>query len=490
MKNGSKALAFLLVCLMVLSTGIVVFAADEIKTTTVKTVSIADTFKDAEKWDAMEGTVEFKDGKLQYVKAGEALFGYQGAEYTDELLQFKAKFSFEGGSVWQGVAIRAAATRTVAWSGNPSYLVVVKQDQIELQRFSAKGVQTFLAIIPNDGVIEDQKEYNISIGAVNLNDGVNIMLFVDDACIFNYFDNSEDAIKTGGYMNIYGGNEIILSEYDNKNSLTDLPAAVTISGEAKEGETLSASYELLSFGGEKAEDLKMVWTESTTYNGELTEFDEKQMTDFREKYDPVGTYAEMKDVTDSYQVKEEDKNKYFQVQVADKDGKVLAKSPVAHFDTTKIIMDQSVILYVDCEYAYVKGEKLQIDPDDYDVMPTIVGDRTLVPLRFIAESFGADVKWDEATEGITISLDGKTIKMTLGKKEYTVDGKEFLLDEPAQTMYDRTMVPIRAISEAFDKVVFWDPEGLIVISDEDLELDSEADAAVIDSIIDDIVKRI
>lgn len=80
--------------------------------------------------------------------------------------------------------------------------------------------------------------------------------------------------------------------------------------------------------------------------------------------------------------------------------------------------------------------------------------------------------------------------MTLGKKEYTVDGKEFLLDEPAQTMYDRTMVPIRAISEAFDKVVFWDPEGLIVISDEDLELDSEADAAVIDSIIDDIVKRI
>ena len=82
-----------------------------------------------------------------------------------------------------------------------------------------------------------QKEYNISIGAVNLNDGVNIMLFVDDACIFNYFDNSEDAIKTGGYMNIYGGNEITLSEYDNKNSLTDLPAAVTISGEAKEGET-------------------------------------------------------------------------------------------------------------------------------------------------------------------------------------------------------------------------------------------------------------
>ena len=253
---------------------------------------------------------------------------------------------------------------------------------------------------------------------------------------------------------------------------------------------MTASYELLSFGGEKATDWKMVWTESTTYNGELTEFDEKQMTDFRDKYNPVGTYAEMKDVTDSYQVKAEDKNKYFQVQVADKDGKVLAKSPVAHFDTTKIIMDQSVILYIDCEYAYVKGEKVQIDPDDYDVMPTIVGDRTLVPLRFIAESFGADVEWDGATEGITISLDGKTIKMTLGKQEYTVDGKEFLLDEPAQTMYDRTMVPIRAISEAFDKVVFWDPEGLIVISDEDLELDSETDAAVIDSIIDDIVKRI
>ena len=47
-------------------------------------------------------------------------------------------------------------------------------------------------------------------------------------------------------------------------------------------------------------------------------------------------------------------------------------------------------------------------------------------------------------------------------------------------MYDRTMVPVRAISEAFGKVVFWDEENeLIVISDEDLAIDSEEDSDVL-----------
>ena len=58
-------------------------------------------------------------------------------------------------------------------------------------------------------------------------------------------------------------------------------------------------------------------------------------------------------------------------------------------------------------------------------------------------------------------------------------------------MYERTMVPVRVISEAFGKTVFWDAENeLIIISDVDLDIDSETEAATLSYIQEKIVKRL
>ena len=46
------------------------------------------------------------------------------------------------------------------------------------------------------------------------------------------------------------------------------------------------------------------------------------------------------------------------------------------------------------------GEKITLD-----VPPQVVNDRTLVPARAVAESFGADVKWDGSTRTVIITLD-------------------------------------------------------------------------------------
>ncbi|MDI6860537.1 MAG: stalk domain-containing protein [Caldisericia bacterium] len=101
----------------------------------------------------------------------------------------------------------------------------------------------------------------------------------------------------------------------------------------------------------------------------------------------------------------------------------------------------------------------------YEIAPfTMPPGRTMVPLRFIAETFGAKVDWDPKTEGIHIELkksDGSMviIDMQLGNKIAYVNGKPYVLDVAPFTVepQGRTVVPIRFIAEAFGAKVDWDP---------------------------------
>lgn len=91
-----------------------------------------------------------------------------------------------------------------------------------------------------------------------------------------------------------------------------------------------------------------------------------------------------------------------------------------------------------------------------DVAPTLVNDRTLVPMRVIFEKLGATVDWDEATRTVTANKDGRTIQLTIDNTTALVDGKEVTLDVPAMQLNDRTMVPVRFIAETLNCKVDWD----------------------------------
>ena len=137
----------------------------------------------------------------------------------------------------------------------------------------------------------------------------------------------------------------------------------------------------------------------------------------------------------------------------------------------KAVVDNAVVLAIGTPNAYVEGTRTLVDPANSEVQPIVApGDRTLVPVRFIAESFGAEVGWDEASQTVTITLDGVTTTLVIGSKEMKVGEQTITLDVEAQTMNDRTLLPLRAIAEqSLDKVVFWDgPTELIVISDEEV----------------------
>jgi len=93
----------------------------------------------------------------------------------------------------------------------------------------------------------------------------------------------------------------------------------------------------------------------------------------------------------------------------------------------------------------------------FDVTPVIVEGRTLVPIRLISESFGADVDWDDLTKTVTVKLGDKTLNIKIGEK---LPG----MDVPAQIISGRTMVPLRFISEYFDaNVVYNDSDRTIAI---------------------------
>ncbi len=65
--------------------------------------------------------------------------------------------------------------------------------------------------------------------------------------------------------------------------------------------------------------------------------------------------------------------------------------------------DNTVELWIDMPNARVNGSVIPIDPDNPDVVPTIINDRTMVPMRFLAESLGCEVEWIAETKEIILT---------------------------------------------------------------------------------------
>lgn len=100
----------------------------------------------------------------------------------------------------------------------------------------------------------------------------------------------------------------------------------------------------------------------------------------------------------------------------------------------------------------------------FDTPPVIKGNRTLIPVRAITEGLGAQVAYDQATKKVTITKDGTTIELTLGSNIALVNGKEVTLDTSANTMNNRTYVPMRFIMETFKLKVTYD-DGTIEVEE-------------------------
>lgn len=100
----------------------------------------------------------------------------------------------------------------------------------------------------------------------------------------------------------------------------------------------------------------------------------------------------------------------------------------------------------------IAGE--EVEPD---VPPQIVNDRTLVPIRLISEALGARVYWNESTRDVTIIDGDDLIQFRIGDTRAWVNNRSYTLDVPAQLIDDRTLVPLRFVAETMGFRVDWDP---------------------------------
>ncbi len=135
------------------------------------------------------------------------------------------------------------------------------------------------------------------------------------------------------------------------------------------------------------------------------------------------------------------------------------KKGIAIVTLTTILMMLSINVLAVCPCTqntvavYVDGEKLSFP----DQAPFINPDnRTLVPVRFVSEALGADVEWNGEQQRVDISHQGKGIKLTIGQKEAQVDTGIVTLDTNAAITNSRTMVPLRFVSECLGAQVRWE----------------------------------
>lgn len=73
--------------------------------------------------------------------------------------------------------------------------------------------------------------------------------------------------------------------------------------------------------------------------------------------------------------------------------------------------------------------------------------RTMVPFRVLGESFGATVDWDQDAQSVTYVIGNTELVMTIGEETYTINGEEFNMDTAPVLSGDRTYVPVRFVAE-------------------------------------------
>ncbi|MBQ9600059.1 MAG: hypothetical protein IJR33_09690 [Clostridia bacterium] len=154
---------------------------------------------------------------------------------------------------------------------------------------------------------------------------------------------------------------------------------------------------------------------------------------------------------------------------------------IAHFaDGTEMVQEYAINIAD-------KGGSISVDVNgnglDFDQQPVIYNNRTMVPMRKIFESLGADVSWDADTRAVSGTRGDRTVKIAIGDRKMYINHKEVLLDTAPIILGARTLVPVRAVAEGMGCNVDWNgAERLVDVtqrvftwSDWDTSLPAEVD---------------
>lgn len=152
------------------------------------------------------------DSSAKFKTPGSGFGIYTGEKYLNEV--FDMNYKYNGISGYCMLALRTQGAKEGPLSkldGSGCYLVVVKPDSIELQRVIKGKSYMLYGKLTNNSALGGERDnilmthgntYNLKFGAVNYQDGVVLSLTSDDQVVFQFFDNSPDAIKNEGHFGV------------------------------------------------------------------------------------------------------------------------------------------------------------------------------------------------------------------------------------------------------------------------------------------------
>ena len=135
-----------------------------------------------------------------------------------------------------------------------------------------------------------------------------------------------------------------------------------------------------------------------------------------------------------------------------------AAIPLSKIENTGWI---TVILQIDNPVMWLNG--MEINMDEEGTAPIVRGDRTLIPVRAMIEALGGEVDWNSETQEVDLSMGTETIRLTIDSTTAYLNGEEYTLDVAPAVINDRTMIPVRFISESFGMSVNWEGESQRII---------------------------
>ncbi|MBC7195211.1 MAG: copper amine oxidase N-terminal domain-containing protein [Caldisericia bacterium] len=135
------------------------------------------------------------------------------------------------------------------------------------------------------------------------------------------------------------------------------------------------------------------------------------------------------------------------------------------FKSIKISFNFDVVVFelkIGANIMFINNEQKKLD-----VPPQIIEGRTYLPIRWIAEPLGAQVKWDSEEKKVTISLNETIIELWIGKNIARVNNNFKLIDPDNPKVVPliingRTMLPVRFVAENLGCEVNWNPLNQVI----------------------------
>ncbi len=113
------------------------------------------------------------------------------------------------------------------------------------------------------------------------------------------------------------------------------------------------------------------------------------------------------------------------------------------------------VITMQTENPVMQVNGIDVSIDDSGTAPVIRDGRTLMPIRAFAESIGANVVWNGSQRTVLITYNGKRTQLTIDSEIAYVDYEAKTLDVPPAIINDRTFLPIRFVAESFGCDVDW-----------------------------------